>query len=404
MAVAREVGRDGRDEWVGWWGWRARRREEVRRARWMMAVGGRWADAVAGADLVRRTTTGGGMACTVTPIVRSADPGPPVTLMVALVTGQVVGDFQAQAHRLAEGMGVCAVRMSAAGRGWMRVTLVSTDALARPVQLPARPAGTSSGVPVMVGADEEGHPVVVDFRERVHLIVQGRTGSGKSRLSYSLLEQLAADPDALIAGSDPSSVLLRPFRDSRHAPWQTLGSNPAEHVGLLERLVAEMDTRLSAIPDRCDTLPVTGEHPMVFVVLEEWLALLGLAGSDRKLRDRAVLAVRRLATESGKVGMRLILLAQRAEANEMGGGLLRGQFAYRITLPVDNIDAVRLLHPTVALPVAEAHVAHGRAGVALYDAPGHGLGRLRTPQVGDYATYWDTITALAGAAGQGSPR
>lgn len=388
---------------VGQWGrgWRARRRWELSRARWTMGIGGRWADVVAGANLVRRTTTGGGMACTVTPIVRSADPGPPVTLMVALVAGQVVADFQAQAHRLAEGMGVRSLRMRAAGHGWMKVTLVTTDPLAEPVGLPVRAAGTPAGVPVTLGTDEDGHPVVIDFRERVHLIVQGRTGSGKSRLSYSLLQQLAAAPDALIAGSDPSTVLLRPFRDSRHAGWQVLGSDVAAHIELLEELVAEMDHRLAAIPDRCDTLPLTPEYPVVFVVLEEWLAVMGLAATDRKLRDRAVLAVRRLATESGKVGMRLVMLAQRAEANEMGGGLLRGQFAYRVTLPVDNIDAVRLLHPTVTLSTAEAHVSHGRAGIALYDAPGCGLGRLRTPEIGDYSAYWDTITALTTTSGRG---
>lgn len=380
---------------VGWRCWRARRREAWRRARWTMAVGGRWADAVAGAGLVRRTVTGGGMACTVTPVVRSADPGPPVTLMVGLVTGQLVTDFQAQAERLAEGMGVRSVRMTGAGRGWMKVTLQTGDPLAVAAGLPVRPAGTSAGVPVVLGTDEDGQVVAVDFRDRVHLIIQGRTGSGKSRLSYSVLAQLAAAPDALIAGSDPSSVLLRPFRDTRHARWQVLGGDVTAHVGLLEDLVAEMDTRLAAIPERCDTLPISTEHPWMFVILEEWLAVLGLAGTDRKLRERAVGAVRRLATESGKVGMRLVMLPQRAEANEIGGALLRGQFTYRVSLPVDNIDAVRLLHPTVPLAVAESHVTHGQAGIALVDAPGREVRRLRTPWIGDYGAYWDTITALA---------
>ncbi len=176
----------------------------------------------------------------------------------------------------------------------------------------------------------------------------------------------------------PSSVLLRPFEGTRHAPWQVLGADVAAHAELLGGLVQEMDTRLAAIPDRTDVLPLTVLHPIVFVVLEEWLALLGLAGGDKKLRDRLTVAARRLAAEAGKVNMRLIMLPQRAEANELGGGLLRGQFAYRLTLPVDNIEAVRLLHPTVPGPLAEAHVTHGEPGIALYHAPGHDLGRLRT--------------------------
>ncbi|MGH3925825.1 MAG: hypothetical protein ACRDTT_23685, partial [Pseudonocardiaceae bacterium] len=126
--------------------------------------------------------------------------------------------------------------------------------------------------------------------------------------------------------------------------------------------------------------------------------LLGLAGGDKKLRDRMTLAVRRLAAEAGKVNMRLIMLPQRAEANELGGGLLRAQFAYRLTLPVDNVESVRLLHPTVATAVADEHVTRATPGVALYHAPGRELGRLRTPWIADYATYWDTIKALTVAA------
>ena len=223
----------------------------------------------------------------------------------------------------------------------------------------------------------------------MHLIVQGRTGSGKSRLSYGLLQQLAAAPDAIIAGSDPSSVLLRPFEGTRHAPWQVLGGDVAAHAELFDGLVAEMDTRLAAIPPRTDVLPLTVQHPMVFVVLEEWLALLGLTGGDKKLRDRLTVAVRRLAAEAGKVNMRLILLPQRAEANELGGGLLRGQFAYRLTLPVDNIEAIRLL--LTAEEVAEVlHVGRTRVyellatGEIVSVKIGH-LRRIPVAAVRDYA-------------------
>nr|MBA2308441.1 hypothetical protein [Pseudonocardiales bacterium] len=299
--------------------------------------------------------------------------------------------------------GVPMVRVTPHRYGWIKVTLLIRDPLTHPMPLPHRPPGTSATAPVLLGADEYGRPVTINFGERVHLIVQGRTGSGKSRLSYAVLQQLATAPDAIIAGSDPSSVLLRPFQGSRHAPWQVLGGNAHQHVELLEQLVAEMDTRLSAIPYRVDELPLTLVAPMVFVVLEEWLALLGLAAGDKKLRDRLALAARRLAAEGGKVNVRVIMLPQRAEANELGGGLLRGQFAYRLSLPVDNVDAVRLLHPTVPIPQAEAHVSCGQPGVALYDAPGQHHGRLRTPWMPDYGAYWDAIKTLTAAGREERP-
>jgi S-DNA-T family DNA segregation ATPase FtsK/SpoIIIE len=361
---------------------------------WITVQGWRWADTVDGANLVHRDLNAAGIPHTSAPQVHWADPGPPVTLLVRMLPGQVVADFQAQAHRIAEGMGVPMVRITHAGHGWIKVVLLVRDPLTTPMPLPVRPAGTSACVPVLMGANEYGQPVTVDFSQRVHLIVQGRTGSGKSRLSYGLLQQLATAPDAIIAGSDPSSVLLRPFEGTRHAFWQVLGGDVAAHAELLDGLVEEMDARLAAIPERTDVLPLTAQHPMVFVVLEEWLALLGLASGDKKLRDRLTIAVRRLAAEAGKVNMRLIMLPQRAEANELGGGLLRGQFAYRLTLPVDNIEAVRLLHRTVPGPLAEAHVTHGEPGVALYHTPGHDLGRLRTPWMPDYGDYWDAIKTL----------
>jgi len=382
---------------VGWW----QRRREVRELNLASRyLSGQWAATVDGANLVHRTVTAAGIPHTSIPRLASIREGPPLVLIVEMLPGQVAADFQTQAHRLAEGMRVPMARVSFHRHGWIKIMLLIRDPLTHPMPLPHRPPGTPATAPVLLGADEYGRPVTIAFSERVHLIVQGRTGSGKSRLSYAILQQLAAGPDAIIAGSDPSSVLLRPFQGSRHATWQVLGGNPYQHVDLIEQLVAEMDTRLGAIPHRLDELPLTPAAPMVFVVLEEWLALLGLAAGDRKLRDRLTIAARRLAAEGGKVGIRVIMLPQRAEANELGGGLLRGQFAYRLTLPVDNVDAVRLLHPTVPIPQAEAHVTNGQPGVALYAAPGQDHGRLRTPWMPDYGAYWDAIKALTAPTGE----
>jgi len=380
---------------VGWWQRRRELRDNELVSRYLS---GQWAATVDGANLVYRTSTAAGIPHTSIPRLRSIREGPPLVLVVEMLPGQVIADFQSQAHRIAEGMGVAMVRVTPHRNGWITVTLLIRDPLSHPMPLPHRRPDTPATAPVLLGADEYGRPVTINFGERVHLIVQGRTGSGKSRLSYAILQQLAAAPEAVIAGSDPSSVLLRPFAGSRHARWQVLGGDPHRHVELLEQLVAEMDTRLASIPQRVDELPLTAAAAMVFVVLEEWLALLGLAAGDKRLRDRLTIAARRLAAEGGKVGIRVIMLPQRAEANELGGGLLRGQFAYRLTLPVDNVDAVRLLHPTVPTPQAEAHVSTGLPGIALYDAPGQQHGRLRTPWMPDYGAYWDAIKSLTTTA------
>jgi S-DNA-T family DNA segregation ATPase FtsK/SpoIIIE len=274
---------------LNWW---RRRREERELAWFYLSLGWQWSDTVKGSNLVHHGVTAAGIPNTAVPRVISVDPGPPLTLNVRMLPGQVIDDYRAQAHRLAEGMGVPMVRVSTPDHGMLRVALLVRDPLTNPMPMPTRSAGTSATVPVLLGANEHGQPVTIDFTDRVHLLIQGRTGSGKSRLSYAILQQLAAAPDAIIAGSDPSSVLLRPFEGSRHAPWQVLGAEVQAHAEMLDGLVDEMDRRLAEIPRRADVLPLTTRHPMLFVVLEEWLALLGLAGGDKKLRERLTVAAR----------------------------------------------------------------------------------------------------------------
>src|SRR5438309_2314181 len=72
-------------------------------------------------------------------------------------------DFQGQAHRIAEGMGGPMVRISHGGHGWIKVVLLVRDPLTTPMPLPMRPAGTSACVSVLLGANEYGQPVTVDF-------------------------------------------------------------------------------------------------------------------------------------------------------------------------------------------------------------------------------------------------
>ena len=56
--------------------------------------------------------------------MHSVDPGPPVTLLVRMLPGQVVDDFEAEAHRIAAGLDVPVVRISPCGHGWITVALL----------------------------------------------------------------------------------------------------------------------------------------------------------------------------------------------------------------------------------------------------------------------------------------
>jgi hypothetical protein len=109
-----------------WWAprWLRRQREEREMERWAAELGWQWAEVMEGAQLTRHTVTAAQIPLTITPQVHSVDPGPPVTLLVEMLPGQVVEDFEAQTNRIAESMGVSGVHITPYDPGWIKVTLV----------------------------------------------------------------------------------------------------------------------------------------------------------------------------------------------------------------------------------------------------------------------------------------
>jgi hypothetical protein len=112
-----------------WWTprWLQRRREADELARWASEVVGQWNDTMDTTDLAHHTVTAARLPLLVAPQVQSVDPGPPVTLVVRMLPGQVVEDFQAQAHRIAAGMDVPMVRIMPCGHGLIKVACSSTS-------------------------------------------------------------------------------------------------------------------------------------------------------------------------------------------------------------------------------------------------------------------------------------
>ena len=96
-----------------WWTprWLRRRREANELSRWASEVTWQWAETMEGTHLAHPSRTAAGIHHIVAPRVRSVDPGPPVTLVVNMLPGQLVEDFHAESHRIADGMRVPMVRI-----------------------------------------------------------------------------------------------------------------------------------------------------------------------------------------------------------------------------------------------------------------------------------------------------
>ena len=122
-----------------WWTprWLQRQREADELARWASEVALHWNDTMDVTDLAHHTVTAARLPFLLAPQVQSVDPGPPVTLVVRMLPGQLVDDFQAQAHRIAAGMDVRMVGISSCGHGLIKVALLDQEPLSAVMALPS---------------------------------------------------------------------------------------------------------------------------------------------------------------------------------------------------------------------------------------------------------------------------
>lgn len=261
-------------------------------------------------------------------------------------------------------------------------------------------------IPITVGRTQHGRDVVIDLvGDAAHIIYQGKTRSGKSQATYNFLAQCAAHPCVRVVGSDPTTVLLAPFSKREHGEkYIHLGTDDQEKtVDVLRWVKAESDRRIERMWDRridkYDTF--TPALPLIVVVLEEFPgiveaaqdedAMLGRKPADR-VAPRVQGLVRQIAAQSAKAGIRLLLLAQRAEASIVGGNA-RANFAVKMSLRLDEPESLRMLHPT-ATPEDCAQAENFPPGVGYFEQPGRRREIIRTDLVGEYAVYANAVMTV----------
>lgn len=324
--------------------------------------------------------------------------GPPTILTVELLPGQVLADVRGVAHRLAGPLGATALRIETQGLRHVRIELLAGDPLAVGTIGPSRPVASALHR-VRFGDDENGRPVTVELGDAAHLIAQGASGSGKSVFTYGVLGQLADAPDVRVVGSDVTGLTLAPWarRDGPRG-WHALGTgDPAAHVTALGRVVAEMDQRIADMPAGHDSVPITPGRPLLVVVVEELPGLMRvLSTSSRDLEKQARAHLARILGEGRKAGLRAFLIAQRAEANVIGG-FERAQASHAVSFRVDTLAALQMLHADTDKITAAEH-ATAAAGIALLSAPGVPLLRFRAPHI-TYAEYCRAVVTTSTQGG-----
>lgn len=210
---------------------------------------------------------------------------------------------------------------------------------------------------VILGRTPGGVDVVIDPAEPAHTLFTGQTRSGKSVQIYGALAQIPR-AGVQVCGIDPTGILFNAL--GNELGGDTLRvltlADPERVEHVMRELVSEMDYRIrDLLFQRLDKFTnFTAELPLLVVVMEEYpgtlaaLQAIDAASGARpvdRLETKVRAAVQRLALEGAKVGVRLWLVAQRADASLLTG-VLRSQLTQRFSFRQDP-DGLRMLHETI---------------------------------------------------------
>ena len=198
----------------------------------------------------------------------------------------------------------------------------------------------AEGLPILLGVDIAGSPVVRDMVEAPHVLVAGTTGSGKSVCLHAILLSLLPrqSPGKLkVLLIDPKRVEFAAYHGMPHllAPVITEGVEAGRE---LKNLVREMESREKLLVSRDarewrdlgDMAP-----PRIIIMVEELADLLAQAPEVEE-------ALVRLAQKSRAAGMHLVLATQRPDAATFSG-LLRSNVPSRIALTVQKSADSRII-------------------------------------------------------------
>lgn len=217
------------------------------------------------------------------------------------------------------------------------------------------PTPLSEFHPVCVGRTTT-EDVFIDFSSAPHVAQQGQSGSGKSVLLYSTLAQLSRiDPNLCsIWINDPHRITGLPFQD-RPGSRVVLGIDDEASVQMLEDLVQEMDERLELLSSerlenlKPDNLAKVGKT-LIVAAFDEFPGIvraMAINDGTRKPQEKLEKKFRglygRILSEGRKVGISTITVAQRFDA-DLIGGYERAQMAVRVSLGLDNATAINMLH------------------------------------------------------------
>jgi len=229
-------------------------------------------------------------------------------------------------------------------------------------------------IPIFLGKDVSGRPLVVDMAKMPHLLIAGRTGTGKSVCLNTLISSILmtrSPDDVRMLMIDPKMVELSPYTRIPHLmnpvitdmkkaeavlAWAV--DKMEERYDLLARVgVRHLDSfnkmnreevleRLDIDPDSDDADAIPERMPYIVIIADEMADLIMTSGKEVESH------IVRLAQKSRAVGIHLVLATQKPTVDVITG-LIKSNLPARISFQVasrvdsrvvlDEMGAERLL-------------------------------------------------------------
>ncbi len=203
------------------------------------------------------------------------------------------------------------------------------------------------GLPIALGRNVRGNPVIADLTRMPHVLIAGATGSGKSvcinTIITSLLMQKSPEEVRLIL-VDPKRVELTGYGVAPHLAFSHVVTEPDEVVSVLGVVVAEMDRRYRMLEDHKARNIIAYnalEHvqkrmPYWVVVLDELADMMMAAAAE--VEGQLV----RLAQLARAVGIHLVVATQRPSVDVVTG-LIKANFPTRIAFATTSQTDARVI-------------------------------------------------------------
>ena len=216
---------------------------------------------------------------------------------------------------------------------------------------------TKARLPIMLGVDVVGNPMIQDLASMPHLLVGGSTGSGKSVglnvMLMSLLYKMSPEDLKLIL-IDPKRLEFTPYADIPHLLFPIV-TQPARAISTLKWVVHEMESRYecmakagvrnmseyqawykqasAAKADKTLFRPL----PFLVVIIDELADLMMVGGKDVEMHIVRIVQMARAA------GIHMIIATQRPSVDVVTG-LIKINFPSRIAFRVSSkVDSRTIL-------------------------------------------------------------